>query len=108
MYSEVVCPALVLQIIVLYKTPGKRELTSQPLSRLACLSTTSTPTPSLSLFLNMHYDLHTSIFQELNGAFADVFEICGTGGDDVYHAEDALFLWRVGVCMVTVVVGVRM
>jgi len=26
MYSEVVCPALVLQINVLYKTPGKPEL----------------------------------------------------------------------------------
>jgi uncharacterized protein (DUF983 family) len=50
----------------------------------------------------MYHNLHAPIFQELHGPYADVFEICDAGGDDVDYAEDALL---VGVRVIVVVMS---
>ena len=71
------------------------------------LCTATAPAPSFAFLLDMHNDFHASVFEELNRAYADVFEVCGAGGDDVDYAEDALFVRGVGVVVVMVMI-VRM
>lgn len=70
--------------------------------------TSATPAPAFTLLLDMNDDVHAAVLEELVGAFADVFEICGGGGNDVDHAENApLFGGMIVVVVVVVmVVGV--
>ena len=56
----------------------------------------------------MHNDIHAAPLEELRGALTHVFEVCGARGDDVDHAEDALFSGSMGVVVVVVRVGMRM
>jgi hypothetical protein len=66
------------------------------------------PAASFAFSLYVHDDFHAAVFEELDGAYAHVFEICGVRGDDVDDAEDALFVRGVRMVMVVVVVIVRM
>jgi uncharacterized membrane protein len=50
------------------------------------------PAPSFAFSLYMYNDFHAAVFEELHGAHADVFEVCGMRGDDVDDTEDALFV----------------
>jgi hypothetical protein len=55
----------------------------------------------------VHDDVHAAVLEELDGALAHVFGVCGAGRDDVNDTEDALFARRVSmVVVVVVVVGV--
>jgi hypothetical protein len=69
---------------------------------LVCLVAAAAPAASFSFSFNMHNDFHAAVLKKLDGAFTDVFEICGVRGDDMNDAEDALLVS--GVCMVVVVI----
>lgn len=70
----------------------------------AHLVSTTAPTPPIAFFLNMHNDVHIPALQELDCAFAHIFEVCGVRGDDVNYAEDALFSGGGAMAVVVVVV----
>lgn len=62
------------------------------------------PAASIAFPLDVDNNVHIPALEELDGAFAHVFEVCGLSGDDVDDAEDSLLSGSVAVIVVMVMV----